>query len=206
MKKSIFKQGEKYTFKDYFDLPHPIDDIVAELGYSYTLGVIDLPQSATYNLDSIVALKQNYYQVLPKISLRSEVAKREFLIAPILFEVAKGTQAKINMEYPIEVDDKLGGYLDYLIQAKQNLIVIEAKKRDIDRGFNQLAAALVALDKQEEGNQKILYGAITIGKMWVFSTLNRQTKQIQKDLHHFTIPEDVENIVQILVGIIEAET
>lgn len=203
MRKPIFKEGKKYTFKDYFDLPNPIDDIVSELGYSYSLEVIDLPESKTCNIESILLLKESYYKVLPRITLTSEAAKKEFLIAPILFEVAKETESKISVEYPIEVDERLSGYLDYLIRSKQDLIVIEAKKGDIDRGFNQLAAELIALDKHEEENQNILYGAITIGEMWVFSILNRETKHIIKDLHNFTIPEDVENIFRILVGIIE---
>ncbi len=100
----------------------------------------------------------------------SETAKREFLIAPVLFEIAKFTESKISVEYPIEIDDKLGGYVDYLIRSKQELIVIEAKKGDIDKGFNQLAAELIALDKYEDENNNLLYGAITIGEMWRFST------------------------------------
>jgi len=135
MKKPIFVENKKYTFKDYFDLPYPTEEIVAALGYTYSLGMINLPKSETCNTDSIKILQENYYQVLPKINLTSEAAKREFLIAPILFEVAKESNSKMNVEYPIDIDDKLSGYLDYLIRSKQALIVIEAKKGDIDRGF-----------------------------------------------------------------------
>jgi hypothetical protein len=203
MKKPILKEGKKYTFLDYFDLPNPIEDIVSELGYSYSLELIEIPKSDSCNVESVKNLRNNYYKVLPKISLNSEAAKREFLIAPVLFELAKETNSKINVEYPIEVNEKLGGYLDYLIRHKQELIVIEAKKGDIDRGFNQLAAELIALDKYEEEECDILYGAVTIGEMWIFSTLNREDKHITRDMHHYTIPEDVEDIFRILVGIIE---
>ncbi len=150
MKKSIFKEGKKYTFSDYFYLPNPIEEIAAELGYVYSLEVLQLPKSKTCNVDSVNTLKENYYKVLPKISLNSETAKREFLIAPVLFELAMATDSRINVEYPIEIDEKLSGYLDYLIRNKQELIVIEAKKGDIDKGFNQLAAELIALDKYED--------------------------------------------------------
>ena len=202
MKKSIFKEDRKYTFSDYFYLPNPIEEIVAELGYVYSLEVLHLPKAETCDVGSVNTLKENYYKVLPKISLNSEAAKREFLIAPILFELAKATDSKINVEYPIEIDEKLSGYLDYLVRNKQELIVIEAKKGDIDKGFNQLAAELVALDKYEDASDGILYGAVTIGEMWGFSTLDRKEKKIRRDIHKYTIPEDVEDIFRILVGII----
>jgi hypothetical protein len=204
MKKSIFKEGKKYTFRDYFYLPNPIEDIVAELGYSYALEVLQLPTSASCDVVSVNNLKRTYYKVLPKISLNSETAKREFLIAPVLFELAKETDSKINVEYPIDVSELLSGYLDYLIRYKQELIVIEAKKGDIDKGFNQLAAELIALDQYEEEGGSILYGVVTIGEMWVFSMLDRKNKKITRDMHNYTIPEDVEDIFRILVGIIES--
>ncbi|CAK8712299.1 hypothetical protein H206_01152 [Candidatus Electrothrix aarhusensis] len=204
MKKPIFKEGKKYTFRDYFYLPNPVEDIVAELGYSYSLKVLQLPTSESCNVESVNNLKRTYYNVLPKIFLNSETAKREFLIAPVLFKLAKETDSKINVEYPIDVSELLNGYLDYLIRYKQELIVIEAKKGDINKGFNQLAAELIAWDQYEEEGGNILYGVVTIGEMWVFSMLDRKNKKITRDMHNYTIPEDVEDIFRILVGIIES--
>jgi len=203
MKKSVFKEGKKYTFRDYFDLPGPAEDIINELGYSYSLGVLELPRAENCDIASVHTLKANYYKVLPKISLESETAKREFLIAPILFELAKATDARISVEYLIEIDDRLGGYLDYFIRSRQSLIVIEAKKGDLEKGFNQLAAELIALDKYEDENSSLVYGAITIGEMWRFTVLNRKTKHITRDIHSFTIPEDVETVFRVLLGITE---
>jgi len=202
VKKNIFKEDRKYTFRDYFYLPNPIEEIAAALGYTYSLEVLQLPTSETCDIDSVQTLKENYYKVLPKISLNSETAKREFLIAPLLFELAMATDSKINVEYPIEIDEQLSGYLDYLIRNEQELIVIEAKKGDIDKGFNQLAAELIALDKYEDEADGYLYGVVTIGEMWVFCVLDRKKKKITRDMHNYTIPEDVEGIFRILVGII----
>jgi len=117
--------------------------------------------------------------ILPKITINSEIAKREFLIAPILVEIAKNTDSKINVEYPIEIDDRLSGSLDYLICSKQELIVIEAKKGDLEKGFSQLSTELIALDKYEENNAgNMLYGAITIGDVWKFGILKRDKQHI----------------------------
>jgi len=74
IRKPIFKEGKKYTFKDYFELPNPTEEIIKELGYSYSLGIIDLPKSTRSDLSYINALKDNYYQVLPKINLASVVS------------------------------------------------------------------------------------------------------------------------------------
>jgi len=179
MKKSILKAGKKYTFSDYFELNNPAEEIVGELGYSFSHEVINLPQSKDYNVSDVKKLQNTFYTILPKITINSEIAKREFLIAPILVEIAKNTDSKINVEYPIEIDDRLSGSLDYLICSKQELIVIEAKKGDLEKGFSQLSTELIALDKYEENNAgNMLYGAITIGDVWKFGILKRDKQHI----------------------------
>jgi hypothetical protein len=204
MKKSIFKEGKKYTFSDYFEMNNPTEEIVGEFGYSFSYEVINLPQSTDYNIAEIKTLQETYYKILPKISLNSEIAKREFLIAPILTEIAINTNSKIKVEYTIEVDDKLSGSLDYLICSNQELLIIEAKKGDLDKGFNQLSAQLIALDKYEDSDDfgNILYGAITMGEVWKFGTLNRSEKQIRKDINSYTIPSQIEKVFSILMGLV----
>jgi len=206
MKKSIFKEGKKYTFSDYFEMNNPTDEIVGEFGYSYQMEVIELPKLTDYDKNIVKNLEDTFYTVFPRIPLTSETAKREFLVAPLLLEIIKHSAVKINIEYPLDVDDKLSGYLDYFLRANQELIVIEAKKKDIDSGFNQLAAELIALDKYEDNNSiEILYGAVTLGDMWKFGTLDRNKKHIVKNIHSYTIPEDTEEVFSTLLGIITNE-
>ncbi|NEN99508.1 MAG: hypothetical protein F6K50_29705 [Moorea sp. SIO3I7] len=203
MKKSIFKENRKYTFSDYFAMTNPTEEIVGEFGYSFAIEVIDLPKSTNYDLDIIENLNHTYYTIIPKISLTSEIAKREFLIAPLILEIAKLLPVKVNVEYPLDINDQLGGALDYLLKSSQNLIIIEAKKKDIDGGFNQLAAELIALDKYEESESiEILYGAVTLGDIWKFGTLDRKRKHIAKTIQSQTIPRDTEEIFSILIGIL----
>lgn len=203
MKKSIFKEDKKYTFSDYFYMRNSTDEIAEEFGYSFSFEVINLPQYTNYDQNIITNLVDTYYQILPKIIITSEIAKREFLIAPILLEIVKNTDIKINVEYPLDIDDKLSGFLDYLLCSKQDLIVIEAKKKDLDSGFNQLAVELIALDKYEDNeNIDILYGAITVGDIWKFGILDRKKKHITKNIHSHTIPEDTEEVFSTLMGII----
>ena len=203
MKKSIFEKDKKYTFHDYFEMTNPTEEIVGEFGYSFSLEVIDLPEYRNYEPDPIENLRNTYYKILHRITLTSEIAKREFLIAPILLEIVKNTDSRINVEYPLEVNDKLSGSLDYLIRSDRDMIIIEAKKGELDRGFNQLAAELIAMDKYEEDSPaELLYGAVTIGEIWKFGILQRKQKHLTKDMHSFRIPEDTEKIFSVLMGII----
>ncbi|MCP4113760.1 MAG: hypothetical protein GY749_50900 [Desulfobacteraceae bacterium] len=204
MKKSIFKQDKKYTFKDYFEMNNPTEEIVGEFGYFFSYEIIELPEYQDYNHDDIKRLQDTYYNILPKITLTSEMAKREFLIAPVLMEIVKNTDSRMNVEYPVEIDDKLSGSLDYLIRSAHNLIVIEAKRGELDKGFNQLSAELIAMDKYEEDNpSELLYGAVATGDIWKFGILHRKKKHLTKDMHSYRIPEDTEKIFSVLMGIVK---
>lgn len=204
MAKSIFKK-DVYTFSEYFDLIAPAKDIIRELGYSFMIDILDLPIGEITDKKKISDLRLGYYKILRQVSLESEVAGRDFLIAPLLFEVVLFTDSRIDVEYPIYVNEKLNGILDYLIRAANRLIVIEAKKGDLDKGFNQLAAEMIALDQYEEEKTPIIYGAITVGDIWRFAILNHENKSLIRDAHSYSLPEDTEKIFSILIGIIRHE-
>jgi hypothetical protein len=88
-----------------------------------------------------------------------------------------------------------------LLRSKNDLLVIEAKNDDLTRGFTQLAVELIALSHVEE--QDILYGAVTIGDVWRFGRLDRSQKTIVQDINLFKIPDDLENLASVVVGILE---
>ena len=204
MGKLIFKKDKKYTFTDYFDFNNPTEEIASEFGYSFVTKILDLPVSKKVDQKEIIKWQENFYEILPKITLNSEMAKRDFMIAPVLWGIIRQVKAKIMVEYSIEIDDKLGGSLDYLIRSEQDLIVIEAKKGDLEKGFNQLTAEMIALDKyEEEASPELLYGAVSIGELWRFGVLERKAKHIYKDLHTYRVPEDMEKVFLIILGILQ---
>lgn len=204
MPKNIFKEGKKYTFSDYFEMGHPTEEIVTALGYTLVSQLLPLPQNHQFDLAVLENLRSSYYALVPKISLNSESAKRELMIAPLLHAIIKTVEAKLNIEYSIEIDEKLSGTIDYLFHSTKELIVIEAKKGDLERGFNQLAAAMIAIDKYEDANlPEKLYGAITIGEVWRFAILERASKLLLKDIHIFRFPEDLTDLFSILKGILD---
>ncbi len=45
-KQKILQEGQSYTFRSYFELPYDIEEILAELGYSFIKQAISLPKTA----------------------------------------------------------------------------------------------------------------------------------------------------------------
>ncbi|MGH9844949.1 MAG: hypothetical protein ACREEM_40040 [Blastocatellia bacterium] len=204
MSKPILKPDRKYTFSDYFDLNNPPEEIVAELGYLLRSEILQLPTRAAD--EAVVAEMQAfYYDTLPHIALNSEIAKREFLVAPVLREVVRRTRTPLATDYPIEINNKLSGSLDYLLRAAHKLVVIGAKKSDLDKGFNQLAAEMIALDQYYEHDDPAaeLYGAVTVGELWRFAVLRRPDKLLLRDLGAYRVPEDLNDLLSILFGILQ---
>jgi hypothetical protein len=139
------------------------------------------------------------------------MARREFLIAPVLTDVLHYTQATLNVEYPVAVSHQLKGSLDYLLQNDQTFLVIVgaacpqdiAKNEDLERGFLQLAIELIALDQWIDSDQAILQGAISTGNIWQFGQFDRQARAITQDLDLYRVPADIDDLLRILVKTLE---
>ncbi|MEC4984985.1 MAG: hypothetical protein SAK42_12865, partial [Oscillatoria sp. PMC 1076.18] len=159
-KLNLLQENRSYTFDCYFELPYEADDILAEFNYSLVKTDLSLPET-TINLDKVAELKQKIREILPLVSLSSETARRETLVAPILLEVIRYCRCQLRIEYSLTINNWLKGNLDYLLKSENNLIVIEAKNDDLTRGFTQLAVELIALSHIEE--EDVFYGAVTMG-------------------------------------------
>ncbi len=203
MRRKIFKQGKKYTFCDYFEIGQPTEEIIGELGYSFQTLPLQLPKVEQVDSQRIQVLRDTYYAIAGKVSLYSEAAKREFMISPVLQAVIQLSDVRLNVEYPVEINEQLSGTIDYLLRAKHELVVIEAKKGDLEKGFSQLAAEMIAIDQYEtENSPHQVYGAITIGEVWRFAVLHRDSKCLQKDVHTLRFPEDLEELFAVLQGML----
>ena len=201
MRKQILEEGKSYTFSDYFELSNPTKEIVAEFGYQFQFKKIDLPK---YPLQgSLDKLKNTFYKKLPHISLNSETAKREVLVAPVLLELLDFLEIEIDIEYPLNVSSQLKGNVDYLIRSSGNLVVIEAKKADLERGFSQLSVEMIAVDHYLEEIDAPIYGAVTVGDLWRFGVLDRKEKLISKDIDSYRVPSDLEELFSVLMGILK---
>ena len=196
--------GQSLSFADYFKLNIATDEVVGYFGYTFAAKTLALPRS-TGTIAWLGDLHQRLSESLPLVSLTSEAARREFLIAPILIDLARYFQVKVRVEYPLKVSEQLQGTLDYYLQAQQQLLVIEAKNADLERGFTQLATELIALNLWTDSTVPILYGAVSIGNVWQFGTLEREQKHITQDLNLYRVPADLEDLLHILIAILAPE-
>ncbi len=202
MKQNVILPETPYTFSDYFKMRISTEEVLNYFGYSKRNERLDLP---TYSeeLPTLQNLAEKIEEVLIHIGLESEITRREFLIAPIIFEIRHLSKAKLNSEYWIEYNHQLRGSLDYFLRDERSLLVVEAKNADLTRGFTQLAVEMIALDKSDEDLQKPIYGAVTTGREWHFGKLNRETKTISQNIDSFAIPYNLEKVMRILIGILE---
>ncbi|MEB3337030.1 MAG: hypothetical protein VKJ46_06180 [Leptolyngbyaceae bacterium] len=196
----VLNPNEAYTFSRYFELAFDIEDILADLGCKIERAPLALPL-APQQLDRLPELQEQIQDGIRYVGITSEQARREFLIAPIVREVCRFTQQRVRVEYPVVVSNWLKGTFDYYFQA-DNLLVIEAKRENLDNGFTQLAAELIALDQWTEQETTHLYGAVTTGQDWRFGIFYRQERRIVEDLKLYRVPEELETLLKILIGIL----
>ena len=199
-KYKVLQEGASYTFRSYCEMNAEPEDILSDLGYQLLTARLVLPKTMTV-LSWEVELQARLERSLMVVTLTSETARREALVAPILLEVANHCQAQLRIEYPLSVNDWLKGNLDYLVRSSQSMVVIEAKRDDLTRGFTQLAAELIALAQLQE--LESVYGAVTIGDAWRFGYLDAVNKTITQDIALYRIPDDLAQVMGVLVGILE---
>lgn len=194
---------QAYTFADYFKLNAEIEDVLAHFGHSFEIASCELPRREVPSED-LAEMRSRLEEGLPYVSLTSEAARREFLIAPVVFEAVRRTHAKVKVEYLLDAGPQLKGTLDYFLRARHNVVIIEAKQGDLQRGFTQLAVELIALHQWLGGDETgdRLYGVVSMGNIWQFGILEREAKRVVQDLNLFRIPADLAEILGILVALL----
>ncbi|MEN9224615.1 MAG: hypothetical protein Q6L60_07010 [Thermostichus sp. HHBFW_bins_43] len=198
----LLKPDQAYTFSSYFELPFEPEDVLPEFGYTFQRRKIDWPKAE--RIPDSQDLKTNVEQLLPYVSLKSETARREILIAPLLFKVVQHTQAQMRIEYAIQVNDKLKGTLDYYLYTDQSLLIVEAKKADLTQGLTQLSVEMIALDQWLSRDQNVLVGAITSGELWQFALLDRSTQGIYLDPRTYPYPDEADQILSICIASLQS--
>jgi len=199
---------DSLSFSDYFKLNFYPEEILNYFGYSFEMKLLTLAKSGC-ELVEVAALEKRLFNSLPYITFDNEMARREFLIAPVLMDLIDYTKSSLKVAYALTVNNQLKGELDYFIesntQANHQFLVIEAKDENLERGFKQLAVEMVALAHILEEGQRYIHGAVSIGKIWQFGWLDRQTKSVIQDLHLYRVPDDLRDLMSILVAILNGE-
>ncbi len=141
---------------------------------------------------------------------RSEKAKSELLVSPILVEVRRLVGDRVQLfsgeEFNVDRDRGLNGFCDflfsrsttsYIIQAPI-LMLVEAKKGELDVGLGQCIAEMYAAEIFNQTKDKVIpvvYGCVASGKLWQF--LKLEGKNVTIDINEYQVTP-VERIIGIL--------
>jgi len=207
---ALLDPEKSYTFRSYFEMRIDAIDLAPYFGYSLVAKPLAL-EHYQGPLEGLPQLSKRLIRVLPRLVSRNEQAKREMLVAPMIEEATAVTDALLRVEHPIKVSHQLQGEIDYLLSIGNltELLVVEAKRDDLDYGFTQLMAEMIAVDQWERSptveQQSVLTGAVTTGTLWQFGVLDRKSKVITQGLNTYRVPEELEEILRILIHKLRSE-
>ncbi|OAD23806.1 hypothetical protein THIOM_000351 [Candidatus Thiomargarita nelsonii] len=123
-------------------------------------------------------------------AIGTEKARSEFIIAPILAEVKKLTGNKVSLfsgnKFDVDKEKGLNGFCDFMFSFSSSqltlsapvIAIVEAKNENINSGFGQCMAEMVAAQIYNRKKKTIVdsvYGCVTTGSVWRFLTLSNNT-------------------------------
>ena len=193
------------------------DFSLAKVSKTFELKILDAVNmfSAIPELESSNFLVETLLYTVPlAISSNTEKARSEMIIAPILIELRKQLNSEISffsgIDFTIDPEKGLNGNCDFLISRSPELliltapviIIVEAKKENINGGLGQCVAEMLGarIFNEREGNDiPAIFGAVTSGTNWRFLKLKDQVIEI--DLTEYYL-RDVNKILGILASVI----
>jgi hypothetical protein len=194
------------------------DFSLAKVCKTFELKILDAVNmfSAIPELESSNFLVETLLYTVPlAISSNTEKARSEMIIAPILIELRKQLNSEISffsgIDFTIDPEKGLNGNCDFLISRSPELliltapviIIVEAKKENINGGLGQCVAEMLGarIFNEREGNDiPAIFGAVTSGTNWRFLKLKDQVIEI--DLTEYYL-RDVNKILGILANSIK---
>jgi len=150
----------------------------------------------------------NLLQIAKELPVKSEKAKSELIIMPILIELRNRNNKYFTIYSGdnLNIDEKLKGECDFIISKDTRsfevnypiIQVVEAKKNDIEIGIPQCAAQMLGAKKYNEKKAQIsgcIYGCVTTGDDWIFMRLS---DKIEIDIQKYYL-----NDLSTLLGIFQ---
>jgi hypothetical protein len=147
-----------------------------------------------------------------QVPLLTEKARSEFLVVPILLTCRElcGNKFAIYSGQRLDVEPQQGlvGECDFILSAAPPVpvlqspivIILEAKRGDIEAGLGQCAAQMVGarlFNQADSGEEKTIFGCVTTGEDWQFLKLVETTLSIDTRRYY------INNVGRIL-GIFQA--
>ncbi|MGG6237545.1 hypothetical protein ACQ4N7_02810 [Nodosilinea sp. AN01ver1] len=155
------------------------------------------------------------YSVPLALSINTEKARSEMVIAPMLVQLKRLLNDQISLfsgvEFSVDPAQDLVGFCDFIISLSRQqlyvsapaLIIFEAKNENIKGGLGQCLAAMVAarIFNEREGQPlSQIYGAVTTGNQWKFLRLSDQTAYVDRRDYYI---DQLETLMSILVSLVQ---
>lgn len=159
---------------------------------------LTIEESDLYSTMKSVEVREAFKDILEEniplaLSINTEKARSEFIIAPVLVELRKILNRKISLfsgvEFNVDTKKGLNGICDFIISASKRQIVItepiinivEAKNENIKSGIPQCIAEMYGaqlFNKQRNIFPPSIYGVVTTGGSWKFMHLQHRVVTI----------------------------
>jgi len=156
------------------------------------------------------------HQTLEKgsyLALKSEKARSEMIIAPILLEMIDKNDRAISIfsgdNLDIDPENGLNGECDFIISKVQQAYTIQApilalvKQNIVENNMGQCAAQMVAarlFNQSENQTLETIFGCVTNGEIWQFLKLENQTIFIDTKKYFL---DNLEQVIGVLQAIID---
>lgn len=146
--------------------------------------------------------------------LRSEKAKSEFLISPILSELEELNLRKFAFYsgYKFNVDPKQGlsGFCDFVLSFEPKAFrieapvfcIVEAKNENLESGIPQCVAEMYAaqiFNHRVGKSRPVLYGAVTFGHEWKFIRFIDKYAEVDTSVFYLNQVDEILGIMQYIV-------
>lgn len=145
----------------------------------------------------------------------SEKARSEIIIMPILLTVRKHFLRAFSIysgqRFDVEPASGLSGECDFILSLSPPLpiiqspvvMLVEAKKQDIEAGLGQCAAQMVAAHRfnQKKGTPiTLIYGCVTTGEDWQFLNLEHEVLTIDSNRYYINDLGTILGVLQAIVS------
>ncbi len=157
-------------------------------------------------------LRETLEEYLPMaISIHTEKARSEFIVAPILGEVRRYMNHRISLfsgtDFTADPAKGLNGTCDFILASSPiqlfvrspELMIVEAKNDNIKSGLGQCVAEMVGarLFNERSGQGSLtVHGAVTTGSLWRFLRLEGSVVYIDREEYYI---DQLEKLLGILV-------
>lgn len=176
-----------------------------------------LEEAELYSAVKPVEISQLFSEVLAEnvplaLSIHTEKARSELIIAPVLVELRKTLRHRVSVfsgiELNVDPQKGLNGVCDFIIAASSRQLllsaplihIVEAKNENIKSGIPQCVAEMYAaqlFNSAEACELPVVYGVVTTGSSWKFLQLTERTVTIDRGEYFI---DNIRTIMAILLA------